>query len=365
MRLDTQRIARQAFPFVFSLVATACAFAQAAGDKTLKNGFKTQSPDVLKQVLAEVDGEKISRGDVFSYAMRLTKRQIPKVEEQKNLYDYAINALVNIRLLSQFLREHDVAVPEAELDKEMKNFADQIKAETNQDLKTFCDANGTSEAKLRDEIATPKRFRKYFLKCASDEELRRFYIQNGDVFNGTQIRASHILLRVSPDAPAAEKEKVKKRLLGIRAEIIDGKISFADAANKYTEDQNAADQTGGDLGYFPRRGRFPEDFSNAAFALRTINAISQPIDTAYGYHLIQLTDRKPGQEIKFDENKELILNEFAAELQPKLMSEEKAKKKSKIVIQPMPDDFFPVVEPPAEEPKKTVEEPKKTAKTGE
>lgn len=337
--------ARKLMIFALCLTATSLSRGQTARDQTAGAGENPKPPNAaqLRETLAEVDGETISRGDVFNYVMRITKGQIPKPEEQRKIYDYTINALVNIRLLSQFLREHDVKVSAAELDEEMRKAAAQIKAEMNKDLKTFCEENGTTEAKMRDEIATTKRWRKYFLKRATDDELRRFFIRNADAFNGTQIRASHILLRVPVEASPAEKEKVKRRLTDIRAEIVSGKISFADAANKYTEDQNAADQNGGDLGYFPRRGRFPEDFSAAAFALKKIGDVSQPVETAYGYHLIQLTDRRQGEDVKFDQNKEYIANEYGAELQPKIMAEEKAKKKDKIVIKPMPDDFFPVL----------------------
>ena len=130
--------------------------------------------------------------------------------------------------------------------------------------------------------------------------------ENKDVFNRTQVQASHIVLRVEPDAPAAEKEKAKQKLLAIKQEIDSGKITFADAANKYSEDDgNKSSPRGGDLGYFVRRGQFNEQFTAAAFALKK-GSISDPVETPFGYHLILVTDRKEGTPIDFEQNKLLI-----------------------------------------------------------
>ncbi len=73
-----------------------------------------------------------------------------------------------------------------------------------------------------------------------------------------QVKASHIFLGVPPDATSDAKEAAKKKLAAIKAEIDSGKISFADAANKYSEDDaNKGSPNGGDLGYFTPQGAVP------------------------------------------------------------------------------------------------------------
>lgn len=88
-----------------------------------------------------------------------------------------------------------------------------------------------------------------------------------------EVRASHILVKTEDEA---------KKLL---AEINSGK-SFADAAKEVSMCPSGRD--GGDLGFF-RRGVMVKPFEDAAFELKEIGDISEPVQTQFGWHLIQLT----------------------------------------------------------------------------
>src|SRR5262249_52179225 len=150
---------------------------------------------------------------------------------------------------------------------------------------------GLTPEEYRNRIAQRLQWRAFITNKMTDAELKAYVARNPDLFSGTQVRASHILLKVDPKAPTAEKEAVRQKLLAIKQEIESGKISFADAANKYSEDDgNVETKSGGDLGFFARRGQFIEPFTAAAFALKDKKgAVSDPIETEYGYHLIQVT----------------------------------------------------------------------------
>ena len=65
--------------------------------------------------------------------------------------------------------------------------------------------------------------------------------------------------------------------------------------------------------------------------------------TIYGYHLIQVTDRKEGRPVDFEQNKPYIQTVSSGELQKNLLTEEK--KRAKIEIKPMPKDLFPPTAP--------------------
>lgn len=88
-----------------------------------------------------------------------------------------------------------------------------------------------------------------------------------------EVRASHILVRTEDEA---------KRLL---EEIKNGK-SFADAAKEVSLCPSGRD--GGDLGFF-KRGVMVKPFEDAAFSLKEIGEVSEPVQTQFGWHLIQLT----------------------------------------------------------------------------
>lgn len=88
-----------------------------------------------------------------------------------------------------------------------------------------------------------------------------------------EIRASHILVKTEGEA---------KNLL---EEIKSGK-SFAQVAQEVSLCPSGRD--GGDLGFF-KKGIMVKPFEDAAFELKEIGDISQPVQTQFGWHLIQLT----------------------------------------------------------------------------
>ena len=115
-------------------------------------------------------------------------------------------------------------------------------------------------------------------------------------------------------------------------------MSFAEAANKYSEDPANAGGAGGDLDFFTLNSGFIPEFTDVAFKLKK-GSISDPVETPYGYHLIQVTDRKEGRPVDFEQNKPYIHNVYAGELQKNLLTEER--KQAKIDVKPMPKDLFP------------------------
>jgi peptidyl-prolyl cis-trans isomerase C len=138
--------------------------------------------------------------------------------------------------------------------------------------------------------------------------------------------------------PQAEKEKAKQKLLQIKKDIEGGTITFAAAANKFSQDEANSGGAGGDLDYISLTMGYVEEFTNVAFKLKK-GVISDPVETPFGFHLIQVTDRKDGKPVDFEQNKIYIMNEFGNELQKNVVNAER--KRSKIDIKPMPKDLFP------------------------
>jgi peptidyl-prolyl cis-trans isomerase SurA len=100
-----------------------------------------------------------------------------------------------------------------------------------------------------------------------------------------QTRARHILVRVNELNPESE---VLRRLTEIRQRIEGGTVEFADMARQYSADGSA--QQGGDLGWVYPGDTVPE-FERAMDALGP-GGIAGPVRTPFGYHLIQVIDRR-------------------------------------------------------------------------
>jgi parvulin-like peptidyl-prolyl isomerase len=126
---------------------------------------------------------------------------------------------------------------------------------------------------------------------ATFEEVTRFYNENPKFFDEPErVRASHILIRTTPESTPAQKEEARKKLETIRQEIESRKITFADAATKNSQDPGSA-QKGGDLGFFAR-GAMVKPFDDAAFNAQ-VGTLSSIVETQFGYHLIQVAEHRP------------------------------------------------------------------------
>ncbi len=103
------------------------------------------------------------------------------------------------------------------------------------------------------------------------------------------VKASHILISLDEEATNKDQKSAYDKALKIRKSILDGEISFSDAAKSYSDDKSAV-SNGGNLGYFTVF-MMVYDFETAAYET-AIGDISMPIKTKYGYHLIQVKDKR-------------------------------------------------------------------------
>ena len=134
----------------------------------------------------------------------------------------------------------------------------------------------------------------------TDQEVKDYYEQHKEDFaNITQMRASHILVKTESEAQQV-LERIKKG------------ESFAKVAREKSIDPGSA-RNGGDLGYFSSGQMVPE-FEAAAARMKK-GEISPPVKTKFGYHIIQVTDKKVGKTIEFDKVKTLIYQRLSADKQ--------------------------------------------------
>jgi len=153
----------------------------------------------------------------------------------------------------------------------------------------------------------------------SDADAKSFYDQNIKQYSTEeQRRASHILLEVKKDASAADKEAVKAHADALVAQLRKNPGDFAKLAKANSQDPGSKDQ-GGDLGYFGK-GAMVKAFEDVAFQLKQ-GDISAPVESEFGYHIIQLTGIKPATAKPFDEVKGEILADIKKQLAAKKFAE--------------------------------------------
>lgn len=119
---------------------------------------------------------------------------------------------------------------------------------------------------------------------------KRYEELKPELGSAEQRQVRHILVRVAEDATPEAVEQARLKAAELRTKLIAGG-DFAALAKAESADPGSADQ-GGDLGYFAR-GSMTAAFDEAAFSLPR-NTLSEPIRTPFGFHLLEVTDIKPG-----------------------------------------------------------------------
>lgn len=138
------------------------------------------------------------------------------------------------------------------------------------------------------------------------DAVEQYYEENADQFMQTeQVHAAHILLRAPSDE---RKERRRAEAEGLLQQLEDG-ADFAKLAEKHGEDGTS--EIGGDLGFFSRE-RMVDEFSDAVFALQEPGDVAL-VETRFGFHLVELRDRRGGVPRPLDEVRESIRQHLLSE----------------------------------------------------
>lgn len=153
----------------------------------------------------------------------------------------------------------------------------------------------------------------------SDADIQAYYAQNKQRFKTEeQRRASHILITVPKSASAADKTAAREKAGKLLEQVRKNPAEFAKLAKANSQDPGSAEK-GGDLGFFTR-GNMVKPFEDAAFSLKK-GDISDLVESDFGYHIITVTDIKPGGEKSLDEVKGQIAGEIKNQLAGKKFTE--------------------------------------------
>jgi peptidyl-prolyl cis-trans isomerase D len=124
-------------------------------------------------------------------------------------------------------------------------------------------------------------------------EIASYFEANKRAYSkGEQVRVRHILVRMGRNPSEEEKATAHDKAMALRKEIQGGK-DFGQVARESSDDPGSKGQ-GGELGW-NERGTFVPAFAQAAFNL-PIGELSEPVLTPFGWHLIQVEEKKPAEE---------------------------------------------------------------------
>ncbi len=278
-------------------------------------------------------------------------RQFP-VEEHAIARKEILNHLIENMLIDQYLVALKIEITPAEVDKLLEELKAELK-KASKDYTTELQSMMLTEAEFRVEVSAQMKWDKFLKQQGTDQALQGFFDKRPDLFDGSLVRARHILL--TPGTEPAKIAEAKKKLTDIKAMIAaEGDKAFTSAAAadplaKETARAKRADEVfaemaknhstcpsksnGGDLQFFPRVGAMVEPFAEAAFKLNQFQ-MSDVVETEFGQHLIMVIAKSAGKPRKFDEVKEDVRAVYAMQLRQAVVGQ--MKPKSQIVMTPTP-----------------------------
>ncbi len=148
----------------------------------------------------------------------------------------------------------------------------------------------TSQAREQSLIQQEQQKLTSHLKITPADVQTFFTGQNEEEIPTIPAKVEVQILTIDPGYSQKQIDEIKEKLRGYKDRVEKEDASFSMLATLYSDDTGSA-KNGGELGYMAKAQLVPE-FANEAFSLTDPNKVSKVIQTEYGFHIIQLIDRK-------------------------------------------------------------------------
>jgi peptidyl-prolyl cis-trans isomerase SurA len=251
---------------------------------------------IIDGVAAVVGNDVILMTEVMQRATVLAQQQRADARDPA-FQTEVLNSLIDSKLVLTRAKEDSIVVRDEEVTEAVNRRLDQIVAQVGsekkvEDLYGMPISRIRSEARdvIRQQLLEQRMMQRRFSDLkVSDRDIQEFYAQYRDSLPPVpeQIELQQIVLKARPSSEA--KSAAKSLATSIRDSLIAG-ADFATLARAHSTDAVSA-REGGDLGWVAP-GRFVAPFERAVKKLE-MNEISEPVESEFGFHVIQLLDRKP------------------------------------------------------------------------
>jgi len=287
--------------------------AQATGSgETETSAVQEGERITVEDAVARVNGELLPRSE-FDQVMASNIARFEAQNQQAfdpqyrpQLERQVLDGLITRELLEQEADSIGVEISDDRVDEMLAQFTAQFPNESAYlmalEQEGFTEEEFRSELRRQMVIEEVIQTRVYDEVSVTEEKMRSFYEDNPQYFEiSDQVEARHIILTTEGISDEETLAAKRAELAEIRQEIVDG-ADFASVARERSEGPSAAN--GGELGRFGRGQMVPE-FEEAAFALEP-GELSEIVETQFGYHILQVTDKVEGRTESFDEARDNI-----------------------------------------------------------
>mgnify|MGYP003081938645 FL=1 len=243
-------------PIYLSDVEQARLYAESEG-QALENPYCTIPEQIAIQKLylhqAEIDSITVSEGDIIRSADEIINRYIQNIGSKEGV--------------------------EAVMHKSISQLREEFKRSQRDRMRIQ-----REQQRITEKVAiTPAEVREYFKNLPADSL----------PLIPTQVEVE--IITAQPQPTRAEVERIENKLRSFADRVNSGETEFSTLARFYSQDPGSS-RNGGEMDYMGR-GQLVPEFANAAFSLSDPKKVSKIVKTEFGYHIIQLVDKR-GDKVK-------------------------------------------------------------------
>lgn len=243
-------------PIYLSDVEQARLYAESEG-QALENPYCTIPEQIAIQKLylhqAEIDSITVSEGDIIRSADEIINRYIQNIGSKEGV--------------------------EAVMHKSISQLREEFKRSQRDRMRIQ-----REQQRITEKVAiTPSEVREYFKNLPADSL----------PLIPTQVEVE--IITAQPQPTRAEVERIENKLRSFADRVNSGETEFSTLARFYSQDPGSS-RNGGEMDYMGR-GQLVPEFANAAFSLSDPKKVSKIVKTEFGYHIIQLVDKR-GDKVK-------------------------------------------------------------------
>ena len=260
--------------------------------------FNVQAQDklVIDKVIAKVGSEIILLSDVEAQ-FAFTKEQNPGLEEGDKCK--ILESLIGQKMIVHQAKLDSIEISDEEIDSQLDFRIEGVLKQMNGDEKFFEEYYGMTvsemRANLKEDLEQQLLVERMQMSLLNEikitpAEVEEFFSSipaDSLPYMSAEVEIGEIVM--SPKVNDEERTRALKKVLEIKDRIVEDKEDFAELSKLFSDDPGSAAR-GGDLG-FASRGTFVPEFEAAAFSLEK-DEISDPIETEYGFHIIQMIERR-------------------------------------------------------------------------
>ncbi|MCK9408942.1 MAG: peptidylprolyl isomerase [Bacteriovoracaceae bacterium] len=250
----------------------------------------------LDRIIAVVDREVITESDLnFTVQQLAVQNRLDPTS--KELRDRVLDGMINDKLVLAQAIEDSVIITDEEVTERLEQQISRMMYQVGGQQKLE-EIYGMTVNRMKRDFQFRELIRKQMLVqkiqnqrqmqlSVSRREVEEFFATYKDSIPQVpmEFELSHIYIEPKPDSTVLRNLVAKVQNI---ADSINAGGDFAAFAKRYSSDGSA--EQGGDLG-FARRGSFVKEFEEVAFTL-SVNEISKPVKTQFGFHIIQLMERR-------------------------------------------------------------------------